>query len=115
MKILSIFTAVEVICVFIFVLLIHITVLGSSWSNDISSYVKEVRFWKHGIRFAVWDTAYHFNVMSYTKKNYNEDWKTLLKMFKINQCNAVDIGANDGKKTPCAAIFLCQRFKVTLR
>ena len=106
MKTFSILTVFKVICAIIFVLLIQLTVLGPSLSSDISSYVKEVRLWKHGIQFAVWDTAYHFNAMSYTKKNYNEDWKTLLKMFNINQCNAVDIGANDGKKTQCSAIFM---------
>ena len=67
------------------------------YESNISSYVKEIKSWKHGIKFAVWDPSYHFNAMSFTKKSYNEDWKTLLKMFKLSFCNAVDIGANDGK------------------
>ena len=96
MKTVSLSRIVKVICVVIFVLLIQIAFYEPGQSRDISYFVKEIRTWKYGIQYAVWDTAYHFNQMSFTKKSYNKDWKTLLKMFRLSHCNAVDIGANDG-------------------
>ena len=90
---------VKVICGVIFILLIQTAVFGPmSRNRDILSYVREIRTWNYGIKFAVWDTAYHYNAMSFTKKSYNEDWKTILKMFGLSFCHAVDIGANDGKR-----------------
>ena len=97
MKTVSLLRIVKVFCVVIFVLLVQIAFYEPR-RRDISYFVKEIRTWKYGIQFAVWDTAYHYNQMSFTKKSYNEDWKTLLKIFRLSLCNAVDIGANDGKK-----------------
>ena len=95
----TILRTVKLIGVVLFILLIQSAVFRPmSWNKDILSYVREIRTWKYGIKFAVWDTTYHYNAMSFTKKNYNEDWKIILKMFGLSFCHAVDIGANDGKK-----------------
>ena len=108
-KMKTIVRTVKVICGVIFILLIQTAVFGPLlWKRDISSYVREIRTWNYGIKFAVWDTAYHYNAMSFTKKNFNEDWKAILKMFGLSFCHAVDIGANDGKSY---RIFFCLWWK----
>ena len=74
----------------------------SSGDEDVSylaQFVTEVRPWRHGIRYAVWNSSVHFNSFTFTADSYHEDWETLIQMVQGGDtpCTVLDIGANDGQ------------------
>ena len=52
--------------------------------------------WREGIKLGVWNGSVNKRI---DEMEYNENWRKLVEMFNLPaDCNAVDIGANDGEK-----------------
>ena len=52
--------------------------------------------WREGIKLGVWNGSVNKKI---DEMEYNENWRKLVEMFNLPaDCNAVDIGANDGEK-----------------
>ena len=58
-------------------------------------HLVEVVEWREGIKLGVWNGSVNKRI---EELEYNENWRKLVEMFSLPaDCNAVDIGANDGE------------------
>ena len=69
--------------------------MRGQYYGSIENILVGVRDWEHGIRLGKWNQS--VLKINGTFHDYNEHWKNILEMFTLKDCNAVDVGANDGK------------------
>ena len=76
------------------------------WNGSVNKRLEELEYnevsqvqWCHARFLDIWVLRYFELKTDYWKKKFFEDWKELVEMFNLPaDCNAVDIGANDGGK-----------------
>ena len=87
------FLLLSVLCLYLF----PISISNENYELDYGSqgHLVEVVEWREGIKLGVWNGSVNKRI---EELEYNENWRELVEMFNLpSDCNAVDIGANDGE------------------